>query len=79
MALTCYLLQTVCFTLFFYGYGLGRYGTLGPLQGVLLATFVYAAEAVFAVIWLRRFEYGPMEWLWRAVTYLRAPPMRRAH
>lgn len=76
-ALTCYLVQTLCFTLFFYGYGLAMYGALGPAQGVALAVGVYAGESFVASLWLRRFEYGPFEWAWRALTYLRAPAMRR--
>lgn len=77
-ALTCYLGQTLAFTLFFYGYGLGMYGQLGPAQGVALAVGVYAVELVLATLWLRHFEHGPMEWLWRTLTYLRPPAMRRA-
>jgi uncharacterized protein len=77
MALTSYVGQTLAFTLFFYGYGLAMYGALGPAAGVALALAVYAVEAVFATAWLRRFEYGPLEWIWRAVTYLHPPPMRR--
>ena len=78
MALTCYLLQTVCFTLFFYGYGLGMYGELGPAAALALAIGVYVAEAIVASLWLRRFEVGPVEWLWRTLTYLRPPRMRIA-
>ena len=77
MALTCYLLQTVCFTLSFYGYGLGMYGEVGPLGGIALAASVYAADAAFATAWLRAFQHGPAEWLWRALTYLNPPQMRR--
>ncbi|UJR82556.1 DUF418 domain-containing protein [Sandaracinus amylolyticus] len=76
-SLTCYLVQTLCFTLFFYGYGLAMYGALGPAQGVLVALAVYAFEATVAMLWLRRYQHGPFEWLWRALTYLRAPAMRR--
>lgn len=76
-ALTCYLGQTLAFTLFFYGYGLGMYGRLGPAQGIALAVSVYAVELVLATLWLRWFEHGPVEWLWRTLTYLRPPRMRR--
>lgn len=76
-ALTCYLVQTLCFTTVFYGYGLALYGALGPAEGLGLAVAVYAGEAFLATLWLRRFEHGPLEWLWRAATYLRAPPFRR--
>jgi uncharacterized protein len=77
-ALSCYLLQTVCFTLFFYGYGLAMYGALGAAEGLLLAISVYLLGALLATAWLRRFEHGPMEWLWRMATYLRRLPLRRS-
>lgn len=76
-ALTCYLLQTLAFTLFFYGYGLGMYGSLGPAEGLALSLAVYAGEAALMTLWLRRFELGPMEWVWRSLTYLHPPRMRR--
>lgn len=63
--------------LFFYGYGLAMYGALGPAEGVLLALAVYGLEATIAMLWLRRFAIGPLEWAWRAVTYLRVPSFRR--
>ena len=53
------------------------YGRLGPAQGVALAVGVYAVELVLATLWLRRFQHGPMEWLWRTLTYLRPPAMDR--
>jgi len=77
-ALTCYLLETVLATLVFYHYGLGLFGTLSRLQvaGVVLA--IYAIVVAFSIAWTARFRYGPMEWLWRSLTYLKAQPMRRA-
>jgi uncharacterized protein len=76
-ALSCYLGQTLAFTLVFYGYGLALHGALGPAQGLGLALAVYVLEAALAVLWLRHFELGPVEWVWRALTYWRAPAMRR--
>jgi uncharacterized protein len=77
MAITCYLGQTLAFTLFFYGYGLARYGTIGPAAAVLLAVGVWSLEVVFAYAWLARFRIGPVEWLWRSITYLRVLPLAR--
>ncbi len=71
VALSAYLLQTLAFTLFFYGYGLGMYGRIGPAAGVALAGAVFAIETALAVVWLSRFERGPMEALWRRVAYRR--------
>jgi uncharacterized protein len=71
MALTNYILQSAICTWIFYGYGLGYFGQTGPLPGLLLALSVYAAQVVFSALWLHYFRYGPLEWLWRALTYLR--------
>lgn len=77
MALTNYLGQSVICTLIFYGYGLGLFGQVGKAAGLLLAVVIYVAQVWFSGWWLRRFQYGPMEWLWRSLTYLKWQPMRK--
>lgn len=76
MALTNYLTQSLLGTWFFYGYGLGYWGT-GRAKQVLFVAVVYSLQIAFSHWWLARFQYGPMEWLWRAITYWQLPPMRR--
>jgi uncharacterized protein len=76
MALTNYLTQTLLQSLFFHGYFLGHWG-LPRAQQVIFVLIVYAAQVVFSHWWLSKFRYGPMEWLWRAITYWQWPPMRR--
>ncbi len=71
MALTNYLMQSVICTLIFYGYGLGLYGTTGPTFGLALTLVIYVAQILFSAWWLHRHAYGPAEWLWRKLTYLR--------
>lgn len=68
-ALTNYLLQTVICTTLFYGYGLGWYGRVAPLPGFLLSVVIYAAQVPLSLWITRRFAFGPMEWLWRRLTY----------
>lgn len=77
MALTNYLLQSLICTTLFYGYGFGLFGRFGPAAGVLIAIVIYALQIPWSVWWLRRFQFGPMEWLWRSLTYGRVQPMRR--
>lgn len=77
MALTNYLVQSLICTLIFYGYGLGLFGQVGKAAGLLLALLIYVAQIFFSRFWLSRFLYGPMEWLWRLLTYLRQPAFRR--
>ena len=77
MALTNYLGQSLILTLVFNGYGLGLVGKLTPTQGVLLGIAVYAAQELVSRWWLGRFQFGPMEWLWRGLTYGSLQPLRR--
>jgi len=76
-ALTNYLAQSVICTTIFYGWGLGLYGEVDPFAGLLLALGIYAAQLVISVWWLRGFRFGPVEWLWRSLTYWRWQPLRR--
>jgi len=76
MALTNYLLQSLVCTTLFYGYGLGWYGRVGPLAGVGLAALIFALQVPLSAWWLRRYRFGPAEWVWRSLTYLRPQPLR---
>jgi len=77
MSLTGYVSQTLIFTTVFYGYGLGAAFVWGPAQVALLAIGVYALQVILCHGWMRRFRRGPLEWLWRSLTYWRWEPMRR--
>ena len=77
MALTNYLLHSVVFTLVFYSYGFGLYGKVSPSVGLILTVAMYLAQIPLSVWWLSRFRFGPMEWAWRSLTYLKPQPMRR--
>jgi uncharacterized protein len=77
MALTNYLTHSVIGTFYFYGYGLGHWG-MGRAGQLLFVCIVFAVQLLLSRWWLARYRYGPMEWLWRAFTYLRWPRMRQA-
>ncbi len=76
MALTNYILQSVIGTLIFYGYGLGLVGEVSSAVAITLTIPIFLAQVLFSRWWLARFQYGPLEWLWRSLTYLKAQPMR---
>lgn len=78
MALSNYLFQTVVCTTLFYSYGLGLFGKIGPAIGVAVTIVIYAMQLPLSTWWLRRFRFGPMEWLWRSATYRRWQPLRTA-
>lgn len=77
MALTNYLMQSLIGSLVFYGYGLGLWQQWGRAELALFVMSVFIAQIIFSHLWLRYFRYGPMEWLWRSLTYWTWPPMRR--
>jgi uncharacterized protein len=76
MALTNYMLQVAGLDALASGYGLRL--KLRPVAYVLAAVLLFAAEAAFSSAWLRRFRFGPLEWLWRTFTYARPQPLRRS-
>ena len=78
MAFTNYLLQTVICTTIFYGHGFGLFGKVERLEQILIVLAVWVVLLVLSPVWLRYFRFGPAEWLWRCLTYMKAQPMRRA-
>jgi len=77
LAVTNYLLQSVFISLLFYGFGLGLLGRLGATWCVLLALAVFSLQCLLSYAWLRRFQFGPVEWLWRCWTYSQRPAWSR--
>jgi len=70
MPLTNYLLQTAIATTLFYGWGFGLWGKVGPALDLLLAILIFfAVQVPLSRWWLSKHELGPMEWLWRRLTY----------
>jgi uncharacterized protein len=75
MAFTNYLAQSLIFGWIFYGYGLGLFGRLGVTSALAIGVVVYIGQVFFSAWWLRRFRYGPVEWLWRTLMYGVPQPM----
>ena len=76
MACTNYLGQSVLGILLFYGIGLGLGNRVGLLGTELIALGVYALQIVFSSLWMSRFRFGPVEWVWRMLTYGEKLPLR---
>jgi len=68
-ALTNYLAQSAICTALYNSWGCGLFGSVGPLAGLIPTVAIYAAQVSAGVAWLRRFKFGPAEWLWRVLTY----------
>lgn len=76
--LTLYILQSLVFVPVFYGFGLGLYDDWNQTVRLWVGLGAIAAQLVLAAWWLRHFQYGPIEWVWRALTYWRRDvPFRR--
>ena len=78
MALTNYIGQSAICMLIFRGVGLGLGGTMGPTLYLALGLAIYLVQLAASRAWLGRFQYGPLEWLWRMLTYGAAIPLRKA-
>ncbi len=71
MALTNYLMHSIIASVLFYSYGLGWYGKMPPWLGILPVLIIYGLQIPFSIYWMRRFRFGPFEWLWRSLTYMK--------
>lgn len=75
-AFTNYLLQTVIATTVFYGHGLGLFGSVTRVEQLGFVLVVWVVQIVLSVLWLRSFRFGPVEWIWRTLTYGERQPIR---
>lgn len=77
MALTNYIGQSIWGILIFYGIGFGLGANTGLVYVLLIATGVYVVEVLFSHLWLHYYQYGPLEWGWRMLTYGKWLPLRK--
>ncbi len=75
-ALTNYLLHSILATFIFYGHGLGLFGAVERWQQMIVVLLIWLVQLIVSPIWLRHFRFGPFEWLWRSLTYMRLQPLR---
>ncbi len=76
MALTNYIAQSVVCTLIFYGHGLGLFECVGSPGRVAIVVAIWTLQLIWSPWWLARFRFGPLEWLWRSLSYMERQPMR---
>nr|WP_223594534.1 DUF418 domain-containing protein [Neobacillus bataviensis] len=74
MALTNYVSQTALILLA--GEALNLFNRITYVQSLFLCMAIYIIQLIFSTLWLRFFRFGPLEWIWRMVTYLQVPPIR---
>ncbi|HRI70335.1 MAG TPA: DUF418 domain-containing protein [Polyangium sp.] len=77
MAVTNYLLESVVALFIFTGIGLGKIGDMSPVWSALMPAMVFPVQMVASWLWLKHFSFGPVEWLWRSMTYGKWFPLRK--
>ena len=75
MGLTTYLMQALFGTLIYFSFGLGLLNEFGASIALALGLAVFATQIQFSKWWFNHFQYGPVEWLWRSLTYFKLQPM----
>jgi uncharacterized membrane protein YeiB len=75
MALTNYIFQTVF--IYLAGYVFHLFENITYLQSLIVCLTIYVIQLIFTNIWFRFFLFGPLEWVWRMMTYLEVPPLRK--
>ena len=76
MALTNYLTQSLICMFLFTGAGLALYGHLERHELYYVVAAIWIVQLIWSPMWLRRFRFGPAEWVWRSLTYWQRQPMR---
>ncbi|HQV54631.1 MAG: DUF418 domain-containing protein [Chitinophagaceae bacterium] len=74
MAFSNYILQTLIGSFVFLGPGLGYFGEVGPVYYTIFGVVVFIFQIILSTIWLKFFNYGPVEWIWRSATYKKWQP-----
>ncbi|NND09618.1 MAG: DUF418 domain-containing protein, partial [Flavobacteriaceae bacterium] len=77
MALTNYFAQTIIGTAILYGWGMGYIGELRNIYTFLIGLGIILLQMLFSSWWLSNFKYGPLEWLWRSLTYFKFFPFKK--
>lgn len=77
MALTNYLVQTIIGITIYYAVGFGLGGNIGPSIFIPIGLCVYTLQIAYSIWWFKYFNYGPMEWIWRQLTYGKKLPLKK--
>jgi uncharacterized protein len=75
MAFTNYILESIICTIIFTGLGFGPFGKIERAYQILIVIAIWVVVIAFSKFWLARFRFGPLEWLWRTLTYWKGQPM----
>jgi uncharacterized protein len=79
MAFTNYIMQSLIGTFIFYSYGFGLFGTMDKAEQLWFVGAIWLFQLIASPLWLKYFRFGPLEWLWRSLTYWKKQPMIIKH
>lgn len=77
LSMSNYLLQSIAMTFIFYSYGLGLYGSISYTAGFVLVFVFFTIQIIVSKWWVTRFQYGPVEYIWRWATYGKKPTFKK--
>jgi uncharacterized protein len=77
MAFSNYILHTMICGFIFYGHGLGQFGQVERTGQIAIVFGIWSIQLLLSPVWLRHFRFGPLEWLWRSLTYWQLQPFHR--
>ncbi|WLR47581.1 DUF418 domain-containing protein [Halobacillus litoralis] len=77
MSLSNYILQSLISFILFYSVGFGWYGDVPPIGSLMIVLVIFTGQIFVSKAWLKKFRYGPLEWLWRTLTYGKKQPLKR--
>jgi uncharacterized protein len=75
MAFTNYIMQSLIGTFIFYSYGFGLFGTMDKTEQLGIVGAIWLFQLIASPFWLKYFQFGPLEWVWRSLTYWKKQPM----
>ena len=77
MALTNYIMHTIIAMFVFLGVGFGLFGQLRRIELYFVVLAIVVFQLIVSPLWLKYYRFGPLEWVWRSLTYLKRPQLKR--
>lgn len=77
MSLSNYITQSIICFILFYGVGFGLYGSIRPSVSVVIVVIVFVGQIFVSRWWFSHFLFGPLEWIWRSLTYWQRQPLKK--
>ncbi len=77
MALTNYVMHSVIYIFIFTGVGFGLFGKLQRFELLYVVFSIWVFQLILSPIWLKYYQFGPLEWIWRNLSYLKKHPFKK--